>query len=66
MFPKALKTVFEVTKANTVISGDFEESVLVIRAAVLRREKAAVLSLMSVMSPLDPMLRALTHWTLLS
>lgn len=45
MFPKALKTVFEVTKANAIIAGDFEESLLVIRAAVWRREKAAVPSL---------------------
>lgn len=45
MFPKALKTVFEVTKANAVIAGDFEESLLVIRVAVWRHEKAAVPSL---------------------
>ena len=45
VFPKALKTVFEITKANAVIAGDFEESLLVIRAAVWRREKAAVPSL---------------------
>lgn len=42
VFPKALKTVFEITKANAVIAGDFEESLLVSRAAVWRREKAAV------------------------
>lgn len=53
MFPKALKTVFEGTKANAVIAGNFEES-LVVRAAVLRRDKAAVSSLVQAVSPLDP------------